>query len=43
MRKFSKGQESPFNRSLIENYCTLLCSKPKENEKSINWKEKIAV
>ena len=43
MRKFSKSQDSPFNKSIIDNYFVLLCSKPKENEKSINWREKIVI
>jgi hypothetical protein len=43
MKKFSKGQESPFNKNLVDNCCILLCSKPNENEKSIKWKEKIVI
>jgi hypothetical protein len=41
MMKLSKSQNSPFSSNVIENVSILLFPKVKENEKCVNWREKI--
>jgi hypothetical protein len=41
MKKMSKSEASPFDNGVLENLSIILFYKYKENEKSINWKEKI--